>query len=454
MVEGSKETLTNDHHGWLKAKAWKLHKKMVELLNNATKVGKDDPRRIVHSLKLGLAITTVSLFFYFEPLYDGLGASSIWAIITVVVVFEFSVGATLGKGMNRAIATLIAGAIGFGAHYITSFTGNIWHPILLGILIYTISATASYCRFFPKLKAKYDYGLLIFILTFNMVALSGFRDDEILKLAWHRLANILVGAFIAVAICIFVRPVWAGADLHQFVATNIENLGTFLEGFGIEYFGACQGEMVGGGNVMKYRSVLCSKQNEEALAYQATWEPPHGKFRLCHPWKQYQKIGTLSRDCAYCFEILNLYLNTDQIQLPLEIQRQYQEQCVQVCIESSKALKAMAKALRDIVPPALAKSHIEIAKKTAGELKLLLASSHFHGDMNMVSTTTLILLLIDSFSCVEKIVDSIHELVSLARLNTALQKSDVTPTEQKGSGDKASSQPHHIVTIAQSQFAE
>ena len=63
-----------------------------------------------------------------------------------------------------------------------------------------------------------------------MVALSGFRDDEILKLAWHRLANILVGAFIAVAICIFVRPVWAGADLHQLVATNIENLGTFLEG--------------------------------------------------------------------------------------------------------------------------------------------------------------------------------------------------------------------------------
>ena len=92
MVEGSKETLANDHHGWLKAKAWKLQQKMVELSNNTTKVGKDDPRRIVHSLKLGLAITTVSLFFYFEPLYDGLGTSSIWAIITVVVVFEFSVG--------------------------------------------------------------------------------------------------------------------------------------------------------------------------------------------------------------------------------------------------------------------------------------------------------------------------------------------------------------------------
>ncbi|KGN66580.1 hypothetical protein Csa_007358 [Cucumis sativus] len=230
MVKGSEEVLTSDHHGCFKGKACNVEEKVVELVNNTKKVGKDDPRRIVHSLKLGLAATMVSSFYYFEPLYDSFGASSIWAIITVIVVFEFSVGATLGKGLNRTTATLVAGGLGFVAHYIASISGKIGHPILLGIFISIMSGTATYLRFFPKLKAKYDYGLLIFILTFDMVAVSGYRDDEILKLAWHRIANILMGGFIAVVVCIFVRPVWAGADLHQLVSTNIRNLGIFFEG--------------------------------------------------------------------------------------------------------------------------------------------------------------------------------------------------------------------------------
>ena len=92
MVKGSEEVLTSDHHGCFKGKACNVEEKVVELVNNTKKVGKDDPRRIVHSLKLGLAATMVSSFYYFEPLYDSFGASSIWAIITVIVVFEFSVG--------------------------------------------------------------------------------------------------------------------------------------------------------------------------------------------------------------------------------------------------------------------------------------------------------------------------------------------------------------------------
>lgn len=76
----------------LKAKFTKLKAKVIELFRKTKKLAKDDPRRIVHSLKVGLAITLVSLFYYFEPLYDGLGASAMWAVLTVVVVFEFSVG--------------------------------------------------------------------------------------------------------------------------------------------------------------------------------------------------------------------------------------------------------------------------------------------------------------------------------------------------------------------------
>lgn len=47
----------------------------------------------------------------------------------------------------------------------------------------------------------------------------------------------------------------------------------------------------------------------------ASWEPKHGKFSFRHPWKQYLKIGSLTRQCAYQIESLNGYVNPTDIQV-------------------------------------------------------------------------------------------------------------------------------------------
>lgn len=60
--------------------------------DSVKKIGKDDPRRVIHSLKVGFALTVVSLFYYSRPLYNGFGVAGMWAVLTVVVVFEFTVG--------------------------------------------------------------------------------------------------------------------------------------------------------------------------------------------------------------------------------------------------------------------------------------------------------------------------------------------------------------------------
>jgi hypothetical protein len=65
---------------------------VVNVMLQLKKLGKDDPRRVIHSLKVALAITLVSTFYYFKPLYDSFGSSAMWAVITVIVVSEFSVG--------------------------------------------------------------------------------------------------------------------------------------------------------------------------------------------------------------------------------------------------------------------------------------------------------------------------------------------------------------------------
>lgn len=66
--------------------------KVAEMARNIKKVGQDDPRRVIHSLKVGAALALVSMLYYYQPLYCNFGVTAMWAMMTVVVVFEFSVG--------------------------------------------------------------------------------------------------------------------------------------------------------------------------------------------------------------------------------------------------------------------------------------------------------------------------------------------------------------------------
>lgn len=55
-------------------------------------IGIDNPRKLFHCLKVGVALILVSLFYYVRPLYDSFGGNALWALMTVVVVFEYTVG--------------------------------------------------------------------------------------------------------------------------------------------------------------------------------------------------------------------------------------------------------------------------------------------------------------------------------------------------------------------------
>ena len=64
----------------------------VSLWKTLYQVGRDDPRRVIHALKVGTALTLVSLLYLLEPLFEGVGQNAMWAVMTVVVVFEFTAG--------------------------------------------------------------------------------------------------------------------------------------------------------------------------------------------------------------------------------------------------------------------------------------------------------------------------------------------------------------------------
>lgn len=153
-----------------------------------------------------------------------------------------------------------------GAQHFASLFGQTGEPIVLGIFVFLLgiiflillllliykpkqllhiythiyidyfvgliptAAASTFSRFFPRIKARYDYGVLIFILTFSLVSVSGYRVEKILELAHQRLSTILIGGATCVFISLFICPVWAGETLHNTIASNIEKLANYLEG--------------------------------------------------------------------------------------------------------------------------------------------------------------------------------------------------------------------------------
>ena len=80
------------------------------------------------------------------------------------------------------------------------------------------------------MKARYDYGVTIFILTFSLVAVSSYRVDELIRLAHQRFSTIVVGVATCLCTTIFIFPVWAGEDLHKLAIGNLNKLADFFEG--------------------------------------------------------------------------------------------------------------------------------------------------------------------------------------------------------------------------------
>jgi len=99
MGDGSSMVLESEHKNgvmriWegLKGFFVRFVMRVWKFLKKAWDLGVDEPRKFFHCLKVGVALMVVSLFYYMRPLYDGVGGSAIWAVMTVVVVFEYTVG--------------------------------------------------------------------------------------------------------------------------------------------------------------------------------------------------------------------------------------------------------------------------------------------------------------------------------------------------------------------------
>ncbi|KAL6985794.1 Aluminum-activated malate transporter 12 [Sarracenia purpurea var. burkii] len=313
-------------------------------------VGREDPRRVIHSFKVGLSLALVSLLYLMQPFFRGIGQNAIWAVMTVVVVLEFTAGATLCKGMNRGLGTLLAGSLAFLIEYITQHSDRIFQAIFIGVAVFFIGTASTYLRFLPHIKKNYDYGVVIFILTFNLITVSSYRVDNVLKIAHERLYTIAIGCGVCLFMSLIVLPNWSGEDLHNSTVFKLEGLAKSIEACVNVYFSEKETEANTDKSTedpiyMGYKAVLDSKTNDETLALHASWEPRHSRhFRF--PWQQYVKLGCALRHFGYTIVALHGCLQTE-IQTPKTVRALFKDPCNRLAAEVTKALMELAGSIRN-----------------------------------------------------------------------------------------------------------
>ncbi|RZS11522.1 hypothetical protein BHM03_00042881 [Ensete ventricosum] len=412
----------------------------VKLWLSALEVGREDPRRLIHALKVGVALTLVSCLYLLEPLFEGVGRNAMWAVMTVVVVLEFTAGdcslrsvgcrlstsfqvssihqllvfivtgATLCKGVNRGIGTLCAASLAFVIEFMADKSGRVFRGVFIGVSVFLIGTKkilacsvycwltfffrsfrnmccwgsnlvgflATYLRFVPYIKRNYDYGVVIFLLTFNLITVSSYRVQNVLQLTRDRLTTIAIGCGICLFMSLLVLPKWSGEDLHNSTVYKLEMLARSIEACVNEYFrdqtrddGKSSKDQIYKG----CRAVLDSKSTDETLvsggflevliymlmwwfclwikceeaddddersqALFGSWEPRHSIRCYSFPGPQYVKLGAVLRHFGYTAVALHGCLESE-----IQVGESHHP-CSRVAGEVCKVFDELARSIRN-----------------------------------------------------------------------------------------------------------
>ncbi|TXG50601.1 hypothetical protein EZV62_023125 [Acer yangbiense] len=296
---------------------------------------KEDSNRVIFSFKVGLAVLLVSLLILFRAPYEVFGTNIIWSILTVAIMFEYTVGATFNHGFNRALGSLLAGILAIGVAQMALSSGHVAEPFIIGISIFFIGAVTSFMKLWPSL-VPYEYGFRVILFTYCLIIVSGYRMGNPLRTAMDRLYSIAIGGFVAVLVNVLVFPIWAGELLHKELVKNFNSVADSLEECVKKYL---EDEEL---DHPEFSNTVMDEFPDEPV-YSAKWEPPHGRFRhFFYPWSEYVKVGAVLRYCAYEVMALHGVLHSE-IQAPYNLRITFQSEIRDVTSQAAELVRCLGK---------------------------------------------------------------------------------------------------------------
>ncbi|XVF51395.1 hypothetical protein PTKIN_Ptkin04bG0181800 [Pterospermum kingtungense] len=314
---------------------------------------KEDSNRVTFSFKVGLAVLLVSLLILLRGPYEIFGTNIIWSILTVAIMFEYTVGATFNRGFNRALGSLLAGILAIAVAQLALRTGGVAEPAIIGISIFFIGAITSFMKLWPSF-VPYEYGLRVILFTYCLIIVSGYRMGNPIRTAMDRLYSIAIGGFVAVFVNVLVFPIWAGEQLHKELVNSFNSLADsleecvkkYLEDEGLdnpEFSKTVMDEFPDEPAYTKCRTTLNSSAKLESWAHAAKWEPPHGRFQhFFYPWSEYVKVGAVLRYCAYEVMALHGVLHSE-IQAPYNLRITFRSEIQDATSQAAELVRSLGK---------------------------------------------------------------------------------------------------------------
>ncbi|KAJ6794367.1 aluminum-activated malate transporter 9-like [Iris pallida] len=354
---------------------------------------REDTDRVKFAFKVGLAVLLTALLILFRAPYEVFGTNIIWSIITVAIMFEYTVGATFNRGFNRALGSIVAGIFAIVAIQIGLSSGHIAEPYVIGLSIFLVGAATSFMKLLPSL-VPYEYGFRVALFTYCLIVVSGYRMGNPIRTSMDRLYSIAIGGLIAVLVNVLIFPIWAGEQLHKELVACFSSVADSLEecvrkylrddGSGdAEFSKKVLDDFPDEPAFKKCRATLNTSAKLESLAVSANWEPPHGRFRhFFYPWSEYVKVGAVLRHCAYEVMALHGCLHSE-IQAPYNLRCTFQPEILDATNQAAELIRSLAKDISNMSRRSL---HTNLLKRVHSSTERLQRSIDVHSYLLTSST--------------------------------------------------------------------
>jgi len=147
-----------------------------------------------------------------------------WALLSGMVVSNFTIGATMLQSLYRIIATIIGAVWG----YIALLAANRSNPYILAVMVLIFAAPF----WFIFLGSKYPRIGFISLLTLVVIVNTGHQDqyqETTFEIVWKRTVTAIIAVLVVMVVNYLLWPLWAREEMRK-------QLALLLMDTGIHYF--------------------------------------------------------------------------------------------------------------------------------------------------------------------------------------------------------------------------